>query len=444
MTTGTETDAPLTHTCVLGIALPIVAMGMSTPLLGLVDTAIIGRLGDAALIGAVAVGALIFTFLFWAFGFLRMGTTGLTAQALGADDGEEIRASFGRAFLIALIAGLLLLGLQYPLRELAFLLIQGSGTVEAHALTYFDIRMWSAPFTLTNYAVLGWLVGMQRTRLAMGLQIFLNSLNASLDALFVLSFGWGVQGIALGTVAAETTTALAGLGLIAMLLRQRGGRWNFSLIVNAAKIARTLSVNRDIMLRTLLLLAAFTFFTMEGARAGDVTLAANAILMQIVSFSAFFLDGFAFAAEALVGAAIGARSRTRFHETVRLTSLWSFLSSVLLCLGFFAAGGLWIDFLTTSIPVREVARDYLPWAALLPVISVACFQLDGIFIGATRSRDMRNAAFLSTASFFLFWWALLPFGNHGLWAALLAFNIARAVTLARPYPQLVRSIDART
>ncbi|MEQ9518978.1 MAG: MATE family efflux transporter [Parvibaculum sp.] len=438
---ASETQTPLTHARVLGVALPIVAMGMSTPLLGIVDTAIIGRLGDPALIGAVAVGALIFTFLFWTFGFLRMGTTGLTAQALGADDNEEIRAAFGRAFFIALVAGSLLLSLQYPLRLAAFQLVQGSAEVEAYARTYFDIRMWSAPFTLTNYAVLGWLVGMQRTRLAMVLQIFLNGLNAGLDALFVLSFGWGVEGIALGTIMAEIATALCGLGLIAFLLRVRGGHWNWHLVLDPPKIARTLSVNRDIMLRTLLLLAAFSFFTMEGARAGDVTLAANAILMQFVSFSAFFLDGFAFAAEALVGAAIGAKSRAKFHETVRLTGLWSFLASLALGFGFLFAGGLWVDFLTTSEPVRAVARDYLPWAALLPIVSVACFQLDGIYIGATRSRDMRSAAFLSTASFFFFWWLLLPFGNHGLWAALMGFNISRAVTLLRTYPQLVRGID---
>lgn len=441
--TGRDVGSPLTHGQVLKIALPIVAMGMSTPLLGIVDTAVIGQLGDPALIGAVAVGALIFSFLFWAFGFLRMGTTGLTAQALGANDDDEIRASFGRALLIALVAGFVLIGLQYPLKLIAFELVQGSAAVETHALAYFDIRMWSAPFTLANYAVIGWLVGMQRTRAAMGLQIFMNSLNAALDALFVLSFGWSVEGIALGTILAEMTTALAGLAFVLSILRQRSGRWDWQRIVDPAKIARTLSVNRDIMVRTLLLLAAFTFFMMEGARAGDVTLAANAILMQFVSFSAFFLDGFAFAAEALVGAAIGSRSRRSFHETVKLTSIWSLSFSVLLSVSFLVGGGFWIDFLTTSDPVREAARTYLFWAALMPFISVACFQLDGIYIGATRSRDMRNAAFLSTASFFLFWWLFLPMDNHGLWAALMLFNIARALTLLRTYWQLVGSISAQ-
>eukprot|EP00439_Symbiodinium_sp_Y106_P088602 s1_g1138.t1 len=415
-------------------------MGLSTPLLGIVDTAVIGQLGDASLIGAVAVGALIFTFLFWAFGFLRMGTTGLTAQAFGANDAAEIRATLGRALLIAGVAGLGLLALQLPLNWVAFQLVQGSEAVEQEAQTYFSIRMWSAPFTLANYAVLGWLVGMQQTRLAMVLQIFLNGVNASLDALFVLSFGWGVAGIAAGTLIAEIATAFVGLGIAIYLLRPYGGRWSWAAISAWGKISETLSVNRDIMIRTLVLLLAFSFFTMEGARQGDTTLAVNAVLMQFVSFSAFFLDGFAFGAEALVGSAVGAKNKLRFAEAVKLTSLWAVILSVLLSSAFLILGGFWIDFLTTSPEVREAARFYLPWAALMPFISVACFQLDGIFIGATRAREMRNASFLSTGAFFLFWYLLLPFGNHGLWAALALFNITRAFALGRYYPRLTAAL----
>ncbi|MBL4864540.1 MAG: MATE family efflux transporter [Rhodobiaceae bacterium] len=436
----TDLTAPLTHRRVLSLVAPIVLMGLTTPLLGLVDTAVIGQLGDATLIGAVAVSALIFTFIFWAFGFLRMGTTGLTAQALGAHDAVEIRAALGRALLIAGIAGCGLLLLQIPVRSLAFALVQGSSGVESEAATYFGIRMWSAPFTLANYAVLGWLVGMQQTRLAMVLQIFLNGTNAGLDALFVLQFDWGVAGIAAGTVIAEVATAFVGVGLTLFVLRNYAGAWDWRTIVAWEKVSDTLSVNRDIMIRTLVLLLAFSFFTMEGARAGDLTLAANAILMQFVSFSAFFLDGFAFGAEALVGAAIGARQRVRFVEAVRLTTGWAFALSVVLSLTFLLLGGFWIDFLTTSTDVREVARLYLPWAAALPVLSFACFQLDGIFIGATRARDMRDAAFVSTAAFFLFWWLLLPFGNHGLWAALALFNVTRAFALGRYYPRLLSAL----
>ncbi len=434
-------DTPITHKGVLTLVTPIILMGLSTPLLGIVDTAVIGRLGDASLIGAVAVGALIFSFLFWAFGFLRMGTTGLTAQAYGANDAGEIRATLGRALLIAGGAGAGLLLLQVQLNWVAFQLVQGSEAVEQEAQTYFAIRMWSAPFTLANYAVLGWLVGMQQTRLAMVLQIFLNGVNASLDALFVLGFGWGVAGIAAGTVIAEIATAFLGLGIAALQLRHYAGRWSWTAISAWEKISATLSVNRDIMIRTLVLLLAFSFFTMEGARQGDTTLAVNAVLMQFVSFSAFFLDGFAFGAEALVGSAVGAKNRAQFSASVRLTSLWALALSLLLSVGFLLFGGFWIDFLTTSPDVRETARHYLPWAAFMPFISVACFQLDGIFIGATRAREMRNASFVSTGAFFLFWYLLLPFGNHGLWAALALFNITRAIALGRYYPRLTSALS---
>jgi MATE family, multidrug efflux pump len=440
---STDTDQPITHSHVLTLVTPIVLMGLSTPLLGIVDTAVIGQLGEASLIGAVAVGALIFTFLFWAFGFLRMGTTGLAAQAYGANDASEIRATLGRALLIAAVAGVGLLLLQLPLNWVAFQLVQGSDAVEQEAQTYFSIRMWSAPFTLANYAVLGWLVGMQQTRLAMVLQIFLNGVNASLDALFVLSFGWGVAGIAAGTVIAEIATAFLGLGIAVMLLRKYGGRWDWHAISAWEKISATLSVNRDIMIRTLVLLLAFSFFTMEGARQGDTVLAVNAVLMQFVSFSAFFLDGFAFGAEALVGSAIGAKNRNRFSEAVKLTSLWAIILSMMLTSGFLLLGGFWIDFLTTSPEVREAARHYLPWAALMPIISVACFQLDGIFIGATRAREMRNASFVSTGAFFFFWYLLLPLGNHGLWAALALFNVTRAFALGRYYPRLTAALTPK-
>ena len=440
----TAPDTPITHRRVLTLVTPIILMGLSTPLLGIVDTAVIGQLGDASLIGAVAVGALIFTFLFWAFGFLRMGTTGLTAQAYGANDASEIRATLGRALLIAGVAGIGLLLLQLPLNWIAFQLVQGSDAVEQEAQTYFAIRMWSAPFTLANYAVLGWLVGMQQTRLAMVLQIFLNGVNASLDALFVLGFGWGVAGIAAGTVIAEIATAFVGLGIAITLLRHYAGRWSWYAISAWEKISATLSVNRDIMIRTLVLLLAFSFFTMEGARQGDTVLAVNAVLMQFVSFSAFFLDGFAFGAEALVGSAIGAKNRNRFSEAVKLTSFWAIILSILLTSGFLLLGGYWIDFLTTSPEVREAARLYLPWAAFMPFISVACFQLDGIFIGATRAREMRNASFVSTGAFFVFWYLLLPFGNHGLWAALALFNITRAFALGRYYPRLTAALATTT
>lgn len=436
--------APITHRSVLAVAVPVVLSNLTTPMLGLVDTAVMGQLGDPKYIGAVAVGALIFTFLYWAFGFLRMGTTGLTAQAHGAADGTEVRAALARALAIAAVAGALLILLQLPLKTLSFHLVPGSAEVESLAADYFSIRIWSAPFALANYALLGWFIGLQRARTALALQVILNGVNAGLDALFVLGFGWGVAGVALGTLIAEVTAALAGLVIAATTLRGIAGTWARKALLDLPRLAQTIAVNRDIMVRTLLLMFAFAFFTAQGAAAGNVVLAANAVLMQFVSLAAFFLDGFAFAAEALVGHALGAKTRRALVEAVKLSSLWSGGIALGLSLAFATGGPPFIDFLTVDAAVRAAAREFLPWAAALPLISFACYQLDGTFIGATRTAEMRNAAVLSLAAFLILWWVLRPFGNHGLWAALTLFNIARAVFLGRYYPRLVRAVPVAT
>jgi len=427
------------HKQVLTVALPIVISGLTTPLIGLVDTAAIGQLGEAKYIAAVAVGALIFTFLYWAFGFLRMGTTGLTAQAHGAKDGAEIRASLARALFIAALAGLVLILLQWPLREAAFTLIGAEAETESLARAYFGIRIWSAPFTLANFALLGWFIGQQRMKTALLLQLFLNGLNAGLDGLFVFGFSMGVEGIAWGTLIAETSAAFLGLALALRILKALPGGWDISRLKDRLALMRTVAVNRDIMIRTLLLMFAFAFFTAEGARQGDTVLAANTVLMQFVAFTAYFLDGFAFAAEALVGEALGARRREALKRAVALSTFWAALTALALTLGFAALGPHFIDLLTTAEDVRTAARLYLLWAAALPILSVWCYQLDGIFIGATRTGDMRNAAILSLATFLISWGALLPFGNHGLWASLSIFNFARALFLLRTYPRLVAS-----
>lgn len=437
-----SSQLPVTHRTVLAIAVPVVLSNLTTPLLGLADTAVMGQLGGPKYIGAIAVGALIFNFLFWAFGFLRMGTTGFTAQAYGADDGNEVRAALGRALVLAVVAGIGLIALQWPLERIAFWLIDGSADVEILAGDYYAIRIWSAPAALINFALLGWFIGLQRARTALILQLILNGINVGLDIFFVMGLGWGVTGVALGTAIAEVTAAACGLALAAMSLHSIAGHWSRTALLDWPRLARTITVNRDIMARTLLLMFAFAFFTAQGAAAGNVALAANAVLMQFVFFAAFFLDGFAFAAEALVGQALGAKARRTFDQAVKLSSLWSGGFAVLLSLGFVVLGPWFIDFLTIDLTVRAAARDYLWWAASLPVVSFACYQLDGIFIGATRTADMRDAAALSLIMFLLVWWALLPFGNHGLWAALTIFNAVRAIFLGRYYPALVRSVSA--
>ncbi len=436
----TNANAPISHRTVLAIALPIMLSNVSTPLLGVVDTAVVGQIADPAYIGAVAVGALIFSFVFWAFGFLRMGTTGLTAQALGARDGDEMLAALGRALLVALAAGSLMVLLQWPIREAAFALLQASPRVEQLARGYFDIRIWSAPATLANYALLGWFIGLGRTDIALLLQLVLNLSNIALDLWFVLGLGWDVRGVAAGTVLAEIVAAAIGLAIAWRHARTLGASWSWPRIVDAGQLRRTIVVNRDIMIRSLALIFVFVWFMSQGAAQGDLRLAANAVLMQFISVSAYFLDGLAFAAEALVGRAVGAMRRAQVSAAARLTTIWAAAVAALISLILLLLGPALIDLLSVDAGVRAAARTYLPWAVGAPVLGVWAFQLDGIFIGATRTADMRNAMLVSTAIFLLAWWLLQPWENHGLWAALYVNYAARAITLFGKYPALLRSV----
>lgn len=417
---------------VFQIAWPIILSNLSTPLLGLVDTAVIGNLGDSALIGAIAVGGVIFSFLYWGFGFLRMGTTGLVAQAEGAGDIDEVKACLYRPWLVGFAIGLLLLALQVPLAHLAFSLIDGSTEVESAALTYFQIRILGAPISLAHLAVMGFLLGQQRTRALLALQLLLNGTNIALDFLFVTGFGWGVAGVAAATVIAEVTAIVAGTLIVVNVIRSRGTdlKVSFHRMRDTAALARMVTVNRDIMVRTLCLIFAFAWFTNQGAKSGDTILAANAILMQFVTFSAFFLDGFALAAETLVGNAVGARDGERLQRSISHTTQLGAATSAALAVSFLLVGQPVIDILTNVEAVRTTADTFLMWAILAPPLSVWCYLLDGIFIGATRTMEMRNAMIASLAIFLASWYVLQnAFGNHGLWASLMIYFLARAASL---------------
>jgi MATE family multidrug resistance protein len=367
-----------------------------------------------------------------------MGTTGLTAQALGARDSGEMRAALGRAMLIAVAVGILLIALQWPIRLLAFALLDGSAKVEELARGYFDIRIWAAPATLANYALLGWFIGLGQARTALALQLVLNVSNMLLDALFVLGLGMGVAGVAAGTVLAETLAALAGAAMALRHLRRAGGVWSRARLLDRERLARAIAVNRDIMIRSAALILVFVWFMAQGAKQGDTVLAANAVLMQFIGVAAYFLDGIAFTAEALVGRAVGAADRALLRRAARLTTAWAALLALLACLAFAALGPQLVDLLSVSPGVREAAREYLAWAALAPLAGVWAFQLDGIFIGATRTAQMRNAMLATLAIYLAAWWALTPWGNHGLWAALYASYAARALTLLYYYPGLLK------
>lgn len=433
---------PLTHRAILKLAVPVMISNVSTPLIGVVDTAVVGRIPDAAYIGAAAIGGLIFSFVFWGFGFLRMGTTGLTAQAHGRRDGAEVSTVLGRSLLIALVAGIALILLQWPIRESAFAAVHASSRVEDLARGYFDIRIWAAPATLANYALFGWFIGLGRTDIGLVLQLILNLANMALDMLFVLAFGWGVRGVAFGTALAEACAAVVGIVIALRHMRGMGGHWSMRQILLPSALKRTFAVNGDIMIRTLLLIAAFLWFASQGARQGDVVLAANAILLQFISVAAFFLDGFAFSTETLVGRAIGAAHRGGLTAAVKMTTLWAAGVAVLVSVALLLCGPWLIDFLTVDLAARAAAHTYLPWAALAPLFGVWAFQLDGVFIGATQTADMRNAMLASFGIFLAAWWLLRPFGNHGLWASFYVLYLARTATLLHYYPRLVREVPA--
>ncbi|TKW68557.1 MAG: MATE family efflux transporter [Paracoccus denitrificans] len=425
--------ATVDHRRVLAIALPIVLSNATIPILGAVDTGVIGQLGQAAPIGAVGMGAVILASLYWIFGFLRMGTSGLVAQAHGAGDQVETGAHLIRALAIAAIAGLSLIVLHRLLFAAAFRLAPASVEVEALAMHYLSIRIWGAPATIALYAITGWLIAMERTRGVLALQVLQNGLNIGLDILFVLGLGWGISGVAVATLIAEFSGLALGLwfcrAAILPALRQRG-------LFARDRMSRLLRVNSDIMIRSVLLQGAFTTFMFMSAGQGDVTLAANQVLLQFLEITAYGLDGFAFAAETLVGQAVGARRRDLLRRSVRVTAQWAVAGAVLLGAVFWLLGPALIDLLTTAPDVRTEARRYLPWLALAPVIGIASWMYDGIFIGATMTRQMRRAMIEAVAIYIVALVVLSAMlGNHGLWAALMVLNAARALTMMRFYPE---------
>ncbi|WP_445680070.1 MATE family efflux transporter [Radicibacter daui] len=434
---------PATDRRVLAIAAPIILSNLSVPLLGAVDTAVMGHLGDAAYIGAVALGGLIFSYLYWGFGFLRMGTTGLAAQALGARDPLEALAVAGRAGLIGLVIGLAIVALQAPIRLAAFGIMDASARTEELASIYFHIRVWSAPAVLIGYAQLGWFLAQARTRTVMAIQIFTNAVNIALNFLFVAGLGMQVEGVALATLIAEYLGAVMGL---VVMLRIVGPDWRqitLQRLFDVARLKRLVSVNADIMVRSLALLTAFAWFTNQGAKMGDTVLAANAALQVFLSFLAYGLDGFAFAAEALVGGATGGGDRPAFRAAALSTTRLALVTAVLSAVVLAAGGRLFINILTNIEEVRAVAAIYLPWLIALPLIAVWSYQADGIFMGATETRPMRNMMLLSLALYIaLSIPAIRLWGNHGLWAAFSLFMALRAVTLGFCYPRLERRIGA--
>ena len=428
--------AEITHRRVLHIAVPIVLSNATVPILGAVDTGVVGQMGTAAPIGAVGIGAVVLSTLYWVFGFLRMGTVGLTGQALGAGDRAEVAALLTRVLMIGGAGGVLILALQLPLFWLAFQVAPASAEVEGLATGYMQIRVWSAPAAIAIYGITGWLIAQERTRAVLAIQLWMNGLNIGLDLWFVLGLGWGVNGVAFATFLAEWSGLALGLWFCRAAFRVPAWR-NWAQVFDTARLRHMLSVNADILVRSLLLEAVFISFLFFGAGFGDVTLAANQVLLQFLMITAYAMDGFAFAAEALVGQAMGARRRDLLRRSAVVTGFWALMIVVGLSLVFAVFGGAVIDLMATAETVRAEARVYLIYMILAPLAGWAAWMLDGIFIGATRTRDMRNMMAVSFVIYGLALAALLPvYDNHGLWIALLISFVARGVTLGLRYPAL--------
>ncbi|GFE51259.1 MATE family efflux transporter [Roseobacter cerasinus] len=434
--TTSDAQAAVSHRRVLKIALPIVLSNATVPILGAVDVGVVGQLGAAAPIGAVGLGAVILSTVYWIFGFLRMGTVGLVGQAAGAGDDAEVSAWLTRALLVALAGGLTLIVLQPLIFWGALTLADASDEVTGLARSYLTIRIWTAPAAIAVYALTGWLVAMERTGGVFWVQLVMNGTNILLDLLFVLVLDWGVPGVAVATVIAELTGAALGLWFCRAAFANLAWR-EWPRIFERSKLVRMALLNTDILLRSAMLMIIFSSLGFIGARLGDVTLAANQVLIQFMYITAYAMDGFAFAAETLIARAFGRGDRAYVRRAALVTSVWGLLICVFMATAFGFVGGWGIDLMAKNADVQQTARQFLPYMVVAPLLGCAAWMFDGIFIGATRSKDMRN---MMALSFLIYWLALavlLPtLGNHGLWLALLISFIARGVTLGLRYPAL--------
>jgi len=434
--------SPVSGRRVLLIALPVVLSNATVPLQGAVDTAVIGSLGSEVYLAGVGLGAQMFALLFSSFNFLQTATSGLSAQALGARDPGRVLDTLARALTVALALAAVMMLARGPLRVAGLALFEGSAQAEALAGVYFDIRILGAPAELANYALLGWFAGQEMTRRLFQHQLVVSLSNIALNLTLVLGFGMDVDGVALGTVLAAYLGLAYGLWLArgrAGVIAPPGWRADPARILRRDALAALFALNRDIFTRTLLLTGAFAWMTRLGSMQGDAALAANVVLWQFFIVTAYALDGFAIAAESLVGQAFGARDAAAFRRAAIVSSLWSGALALAASALLLALSGPLIDLMTTAPEVRALARIYAPWAALTPAMGFLAFQLDGIFIGAAAGRAMRDAMLFAAALYYPgAWFAAAAFGNHGVWGALIAFLLLRAAALLALYPALER------
>jgi multidrug resistance protein, MATE family len=420
------------------LAIPLILSNLTQPLLSTVDTVLSGHLPGPTVLGGVAVGGIFFNSIYWTFGFLRMATTGLVAQAYGAADEDQLMHHFGRALLTALLIGALILVLQKPLIAGSLSLLGATGEVRSNALTYCSIRIWSAPAALANYTILGYLLGRQHARTALLLQAAINVVNVVVALSLMVGWHWGVAGIATATLTAEWAGCVFGLALM-LASGARVGHVRWKELIDGERLRHLFALNRDIFLRTLSLVAAYVWFTRTGARSGTLILAANAVLINFLWIAGYALDGFANAAEALVGEAIGARRDADFRAVLKASAVSAFAVAAAISLLYLVFGRNIIALFTNQEAIRSLAARYLPWLIVLPLVAVWSFLLDGVFIGATRAAELRDSMLLSFAGYLILAVVLgARFGNHGLWCAMLAFMALRAITLALRLPGVER------
>ena len=418
---------------ITALAWPIILSNVTVPLLGLVDTAVVGHLSDSRYLAGVTLGATLFSFLYWSFGFLRMGTTGLTSQAYGRERDDEVRHLLGQSLILALCIGTLLIALGHPLIHLGLWLLDGSPEATELAASYAGIRLLSAPAVLANYAILGWFLGQQNSRVTLMLLLVNNGVNIAFDLLFVMGLGMTSDGVAWASVIADYSALVLGLWLCRQRLGLLVGHFETPRLFRLSAYAELFSINANLFVRTLGLLFVSAFFTAQGAAQGDTILAANAVLMQFIMLTSYALDGFANAAEAITGHAVGRRRFNEFATAVRGAALCSLLSAILASLAFALGGNALIGLLTGLPEVRASAADYLPWMVIMPLVAVWSYLLDGVFIGATAIAEMRNSIFIALAIYLPAWWLTQGLGNHGLWLAFTLFTLVRSTVLIAYY-----------
>ncbi|MBE4909156.1 MATE family efflux transporter [Bacillus luteolus] len=430
---------PLGHRQYLALALPLIISGISTPILGAVDTAVVGRMPVPAAIGGVAIGAVIFNTMYWLLGFLRVSTSGFTAQAEGAKNENEMLASFFRPAILAVVFGLLFIILQQPIINIALPLIGGTKEVSAYAETYFTIRIWGAPFILVSYVIIGWLIGMGKVKLALATQIVMNVLNIILDIVFVMGLGFGVAGVAYATLIAEVSAILFGILVIVKTNKVSFSKLKLSMLLEAEALVKMVKVNRDLFLRTVCLLTMTVIFTAKGASMGEITLAANAILLQIHYIMAYLIGGFANASSILVGRAIGGKNEALYKRAYFLSAQWGVLTVVLLTSVIMLFGNELVSFFTTITAVQETAASLLIWLVIFPIVGFWGLLLEGIFSGATEAGPVRNSIFMALLLFIVaIWWLVPTYQNQGVWLAFVIFSLGRSVFLWLHVPRLTR------